>query len=458
VGGYRLVDRGIASAVSRSPHYALGTISAAGLLAGALGLCPNVARAQYVPNYFPTGVPGYDQELGVNVVTRLRPLYEEPGIRAGSFIIRPDLNESVGYNSNPLGLSGGPTSAVIETNPSVSIASDWERNALGASFSIDDFRYPGAWSQNQTNWTAVIGGGYTIGRSNLNIAYGHYSLHESATDVGAPPSNTPISYTLDDFRTDYTFDLGRLKITPNAEFSMYRYGSTTILGVPSNQNYRDANVVQGGVAFRYELSDQRSLLLVLQGIDSDFINPTSNTPSLSSTSGLAMAGIDYQYNGIWRYQLLAGAEVRTFAAAQFKTRFAPIAKASVIWTPTGLTTVTGTVLRTIDDPVQEGTSGFTYTTAELRVDHEYRRNILLNAEGGVRLDDYLQGGGTQTQYYASAGVTWLINRHMRLTGQYTFTTQNSPGGVEPVDVTGVNTLVTGAYNQHLFLLTLHLGL
>jgi len=108
--------------------------------------------------------------------------------------------------------------------------------------------------------------------------------------------------------------------------------------------------------------------------------------------------------------------------------------------------------------VQQGTTGFTYTSAELRVDHEYRRNVLLNAETGVRLAEYQQNGGTQTQYYASAGVSWLINRKMRLTGQYTFTTQSGTGTLTPVSATGINTLVNGAYNQNLFLLTLHLGL
>lgn len=455
-----MAGREIVSGGWRHPNQVRAGAALAGLLAGVAALVPGAARAQYMPNYFPVGVPGFDQQLGVNVVTRLRPLYEQPGIHAGSFIIRPNLDESAGYNSNVFGLRGGPGSPVIETNPSVSINSDWGRNSLGASFSADNQRYTNTPSQNQTAWNAAIGGGYTIGRSDLHVAYGHFSENENATDIGAPPSTTPIPYTLDDFRANYTFDLGRLKITPNAEFSMYRYGTTTILGVQSNQAFRDADVFQGGAAFRYELSDQRALLLVLQGINSDFINPTPNSPSLSSTSGLVMGGIDYQYNGVWRYQLLGGLEVREFASSQFKTRIAPITKAAVIWTPTGLTTVTGTALRTLDDPSQQGTSGFTFTSAELRVDHEYRRNVLLNAETGVRLAEYQQNGGNQTQYYASAGVSWLINRNMRLTGQYTFTTQSSGGALTPLGgVTGVNTLVNSAsYNQNLFLLTLHLGL
>ncbi|MBV8771997.1 MAG: outer membrane beta-barrel protein [Deltaproteobacteria bacterium] len=429
-----------------------------GLLAGLVGLQPWLGRAQYVPNYFPSGVPGFDQELGVTVVTRVRPLYEQPGIRVGSFIISPNLDESVGYNSNVLGFERGPGSPVIETNPRVTINSDWARNAFGASLSVDDLRYPEASNQDQTNWNATIGGAYTIGRSNLALAYGHLSVHENATEIGAPPSTTPIPYTLDDWRSDYTFDLGRVKITPNGEFSLFRFGEASILGVPSNESFLNSNVLQGGAAARYEMSEQRSLLLVLQGIDSDFINNVANMPSLSSTSGLAMGGIDYQYDGLWRYQLLGGLEVRQFAAAQFKTRMAPIAKGTIIWTPTGLTTVTATLLRTIDSPTQEASSGFIYNTAELRVDHEYRRNLLLNGETGIGVAEYLQNGSTQTQFHGSAGITWLLNRNMRLTGQYTFTKQTGGGTSVGIGPPVVNTLLNGRYTQSLFLLTFHVGI
>ena len=422
---------------------------------------PLAARAQYVPTYFPAGVPGYDQELGVTVVTRVRPLFQEQGIRAGSFIIRPDLDESVGYNSNVLGYSGGPGSPVIETAPSLSVNSDWSRNAIGASISADDQRYLNTPAQSFTNWNAALGGSYTLGRGDATVGYSHSVQHESPTDIGAPPTATPIPFTVDDVRTSATIDLGRFRITPNVEFSAYRYGTADVIDQPANQAFRNSDVIRGGAAIRYELSEQRALLLVLQGIDSNYINQQPGAVSMSSTSGLVLGGIDYQYDGLWRYQLLAGLEVRSFAAANFSTRVAPIAKATAIWTPTGLTTVTGTLLRTLDEPVEEGTSGFTYSSAELRVDHEYRRNILLNGELGTRLAEYQQGGGTQIQYYASAGVTWLLNRRMSLNGQYSFTVQNvASGSSSSVNVPAVlaRSGFDGNYNQNVFTVTLHIGL
>ena len=71
--------------------------------------------------------------MGVTVLSRARPLYKEPGIRAGSFIIRPQLNEQFGYDSNPIGLSSSPGSWLLRTSPSIGVNSDWSRNSLGAN-------------------------------------------------------------------------------------------------------------------------------------------------------------------------------------------------------------------------------------------------------------------------------------------------------------------------------------
>jgi len=435
----------------------------AALVAGGLLVAPCLARAQYVPDYFPAGVPGYDQQLGVTVVTRVQPLYVEPEVRVGSFLLKPTIDESTGYNSNVLGLSGGAGSWFLETKPSLQIHSDWSRNSLGASISADNTRYIHTPNQSATNWQAAIGGGYTIGRSELTLGYSHLELNERPTDLGAPPSSTPIPYTVDDLRSDYTFDLGRLKITPNLDFSQWRFGSTTsaFANVPKDQGFRDRDVIQGGGAFRYELSGKTSLLMVLQGANSQFVHPEpllqpslSQPPPLSSTSGTALVGIDYQYDGLWRYQLLVGGEVRSFAASQFATRVAPIAQGTVIWTPTGLTTVTASVLRTLQDPTEEGTSGYTYTRAQARVDHEYLRDVLLDGEVGIQNAAY-QTGATQTEYAGRGGITWLLNRNLHLSLSYQYTKRIGAPSV----VSAVGTVpVCNNCAVHLIMLQLHADL
>ena len=372
--------------------------------------------------------------------------------------MKPNLDELVGYNSNVLGLSGGAGSPVIETRPSVQIESDWGRDALGADFSLDDFRYPAAAAQTHTDWTAAIGAGYTIDRSKLTFGYAHLQLHETPSTLAVQPSTIPTPFTVDDVRAAYPFELGRLEVTPTFELSLWRFGNAVLNGVVSDQSFRDADIYRAGAAFRYMVSGGTALVATVQGIDSGYTHQVPGSPSLSSTSALVLGGIDYQYDGVWRYQALVGLEARYFAAAEFKPRLAPIARATVIWTPTELTTVTAGLLRAIEDPTQAGSSGYTYTMLDLRVDHEYARNLLVSASAGVDLVSYLQNGGTQAGYYGRVGITWLINRDMRLGAQYTYSVQNGFAGQGPIDGGSPGAMVNPGATENVFIVVLHLGL
>jgi hypothetical protein len=416
------------------------------------------ARAQYIETYFPAGVPGYDTAQGVTVLSRLRPEYQAPGIQVGSFTVRPHLDEAIGYDSDPNGTNRGGSSAFVRTSPSVSASSDWSRNALGASVTADSYQYFSQPSQNYTNWTASIGGGYTIGRSNLTLGYSHLSLNQNPTEVGAVQSDSPIHYDVNDVRSDYTFYFGRFSVTPNIDFQTYTYNNAVVLGQTVSQAYRDRNVLLGGATLRYSLSDQRSVVAVLEGVNSNFTQPEAGQPSNDSTSVLALAGLDYQAEGPWRYRVLGGLEERSFSASQYKTHIAPIVLGQAIWTPTGLTTVTGSIARTIESPAASGSSGYTYSIAQLGVDHELFRNIILQARAGFQLAQYLQGGGNQTSYTLGAGASWLLNRNVRLSLNYAFSDTSSSNATTFNGVPNITTTNSSQSTRNVAFLALHLGL
>jgi hypothetical protein len=387
----------------------------------AIGLVPafgHSAKAQYINSYFPTGVPGYNENEGVTVLSRERPLYTAPGVNVGSFIVKPQVTESFGYDSDPSGLVNGGSSTLLRTSPSLAVNSNWSTNSLGLSLSADNYHYFDLPQQDYTNWTASVGGGYTIGRSQLTVGYSHLSLFQTATDIGAVQSAIPLHYAVDDVRSGYTFDLGRISLSPSVDVQRYNFDNATILNQTVSQSYRDRYVFTGGVTARYFLSDQRSLMFVVQGLDASYTDEPANQPTNDSTGVLALGGIDYQAEGPWTYRLLAGVEERSFSASQYATRVAPIVAANVVWTPTGLTTVTGIVSRTIESPNAEGNSGYTYTNARLVIDHELYRNILLQGRGGFQVAEYLQSSNSQTAYTFGASANWLLNRNVRLSLDY----------------------------------------
>ncbi len=453
---WRIVERLLAGASVLAPfallalrgHRAL--LRRAGGLAG-IGMLVTAmpAEAQLLANYFPEGIPGYDTARGVTVLTRKRPLYDPPGIPAGGFILHPVLEEGVGYDTNVLGSAHASGSWGIVTRASLLAASNWSRDSVGGYVSVDDIRTPNLPAQGQTNGSASLGGGFDIGRDRATLAAAHLSLHQARTDIDALPSDIPVAYSINDVRAAYALNLSRLSVTPEANYSQYRYDSTMIAGAPSPQGYRNRNVAEGGVTLRYELAAGGHLILVGRATDTGYTAPQAGSPSRNSIGYVMLAGIDYDYDGVWRARLLLGWELRDFAAPQYATHSAPIAEAGAIWTPSGLTTVSVTLSQTIEDAAQEGTAGYTYTIARLRLDHEYLRNVLLHASATAQRAVFTQGSGTQNSGTLGAGVTWLIDRHLRLSGDYAFTAQQGTPNALPG---------SSSYDRSILLMTLRVAL
>ena len=60
--------------------------------------------------------------------------YAPLGVRAGSFLLRPSLEQDVGYDTNPNRLSGQQKGSVeFRTEGALAVASDWERHSLTAA-------------------------------------------------------------------------------------------------------------------------------------------------------------------------------------------------------------------------------------------------------------------------------------------------------------------------------------
>lgn len=387
----------------------------AGLAVFSLLLTARGAAADRLSELFPPGVPGYTDEPGVTVGSRLHPEQATQGIRAGAFMLRPLLETSLGYDSNVLGNGAG--SLMIGTRPSLRASSDWSRHAVGLYVSADDRRYPGVAGQGRTDVTLSAGGSLDVGRDRLTIAVAHLGLHQDATQLDALSFERPVVFTVDDARASYAAGFGRWRLEPAVEAAAWRFGSASVLGAPVSQTYRDRDVVRGGVTLRYELAPQRELVVLTRATGQNYVRAAPGVAAPNSMSYELLAGIDYA-DSVWRYRLLAGGETRQFSAAAYSPHTAAVVEAGVTWMPTGLTTVNAIATRSIEDAAQEGVAGYTYTAARLAIDHEYRRDVILHGAVGVQHAAFLNGGGSQTLYAFSAGATWVVNRNLRVSATY----------------------------------------
>ncbi|MCB8881746.1 outer membrane beta-barrel protein [Acidisoma cellulosilytica] len=409
------------------------------------------AQAQTTADaYFPTGTYGYDQDLGVTVLTRARPEYDEQGIRFGGFTVRPQLDQSLFDNTNVNGTAGGGSGSWgSETSGSVTGQSDWSRNSLQATMGFDHLSYFQLPNDDYTNWNIGIGGGYTIAGGQLKASYSHSTYNQLGTQIGMASSDQPSLNVTDTGEISYDFNLGRVTITPSIDFSAYRFGDITTNGQRSSQTYLNRDVVAGGLVTRYELTGGTGLLLVARGSGSNYIDQTDGQVNNDSTSGMVLAGLDYQSENVWRYSFLVGVETTSFAASQYGTYTVPVLSGQLVWTPTPVLTLIGNLSRSVEDTDVTGNAGYVQTQGKLVGDYELMRNVLLEGRVSLQHVSYLQGG-TQMSETVGGGVTWLLNRKMQLSLNDDFTNQNAPSSGTVVS-TGQ---LSGAYTQNILMLTL----
>lgn len=369
--------------------------------------------------------------------------YNANGMFIGNYTIRPDLAHALGYNSNVDGVVGGRGSLLSETTASVRAESTLSRYNTFAFATLDNQRYLDVPSQSFTNWSAGLGGTVVVGRSTIEAQFTHQTLNQLPGAINVLNVPAPVAYRVDTATIGYIMvTQSRFKFEPRFTVAKYDYDNYTVGGTLNDQSYRNRVALQGSLTTRYEIAPQKDALLVLRGTRLIYATAGSNgAPKRDSTGGAVLTGLDFPAPGSnFRFRILAGLQLRQYDSRAYATQSPFIVEASVIWTPTRLTTVTLSARRDIEDAADDSIAGYTFNSVRLSVDHALRRNVLLNAFGEVQKAEFpsstlnlpakqlIEAGTAQTIYNTGVGATWLLNSNVRAIASFELS-QHSGGGV-----------------------------
>ena len=449
------------SVVLHSRGSPFAVLIAAGLFAG------GSAHAQLLQRYLPSSVPAYQLDPALAVLENGGPDYRSTGTRLGDIVVRPSIDETFGYNDNPLGLQNARSSAEIESSASLSANSDWSRNSIGASVSIDDQRYLNLSIANETNSTAFVGGSLDIGRDTLSFGAGHVSGNLGPTDVLSDGFGAPVPYQSNDVRVAYTALFNRLSVAPELDLTSYRFGRSAAGTFITDDTGLDKNQIEGGLTATYDFSAGHKLVFVWNETSAFFQHRAAGQPNPNYLDTLAAVGFDYDTHAFFRYDLLLGYEERHFSSGSISALNEPVVEASVTWTPTRLTTLSAAVVRHLSDASYNVATNLAYTEGKLIIDHEYRRDVILNGTLDIESSDAGAGSFSRQQYSGSVGATWLLNRYARLSSSYTYT--HGTGGSASLSIVGSQTAQTNnnfgatslegsSYDGNVIQVSLHLAL
>ncbi len=377
------------------------------------------AKAQLIKQYFPDDLPGYAPDFSESVLNRMYIQQTSPGVQLGDCIIRPELDENAGYDSDTLGKAGS-ASATLESKASLATQSDWEVETLNLGLYLDNFRYFNVPSASYTNWQANAAGSFALGSDRLDYSYSHSAFNLAATDLGVIGVTTPVGYAVDDARVAYWKRFARFSLTPSFEFENFAFGRSA---GQAGLNYDTINhrAEHESIAGSYEASPGNSAILVLRSSQAQFPNATQD----SYLDLAAFSGIDFKGDGIVQARILGGIESRRCSCREESTITIPTFEIGVTWMPTELDTLNATGIRRLDDPVSPFALDSKIWDGKLSLYHELRRNVFLTGAAEIEHSDSefatdTSGGEKQTQLSFSIAALWDIRANVSATIGYSY--------------------------------------
>ena len=380
--------------------------------------------------FFPGQIPGYQANLSGSVINRIENLDNPIGVEVGDFVIRPEVSESAGYNSNLLG-QPGTASPTLGTSAGIKVNSDWDRDAVGVSASVNEnqsFNLPIA---NFTSWGTAVGGTLTLGNDALSAGYSHQHNYLSAEDLGVVGIVSPVPYSVDDARISYYKLFSRVSITPSFEYENYTFGQSQ--GAETiNYNGLNHQTEIAALTSEYAVSPGNAVIAILRGTAAQF-DPVAGATSNNYNDAAGYLGLDYESGSLLQYRALVGAETRSFSSNDQPTVTTPSFELDAMWEPTEVDTVTGILSRELNDPASPFASNQAVTLARVQLDHQLRHNLFIrgSAEYATSLSPSNTAGLTslsETQVSLGARLLWNVARHLDATLSYGFGNGQSSGG------------------------------
>jgi len=405
----------------RSWGSAIGALATVFVVLGA-----SYASAQQPPT---TGATPYVRPVpsrGETVTSRKRPQYDPVGIRVGSFFVYPSFEFTELFDSNIFATStNAKTDFVAILSPEIAVRSNWRRHELNFGARGDIGRYKSHQKENYEDFSTVINGRYDISRS--TIVFAGFRFAQRHEDRGSPDDvggKVPTTFLATELAGGAQHIFGRFTVRFDGTIRLLDFRDVAAAGPVEliDNDDRDRREHTGVLRLTYRVNPRLAVFAQGTGVYVRYNEQLDNAGLRRSNVGFAVVGgVVFELTGKLVIEAFAGFSRRTYESSLLSTVSGPSGGLSLTWTPTGLTTVKLAVARSIEQTTLIGASGFFATQARASIDHELRRNIILNGFGSFQNDDYEGTSRNDNYIRAGLGATVLINRNLNMYGGYEFT-------------------------------------
>lgn len=381
----------------------------------------------------------------VSVYDRSRPDYSAPGARAGSFLFNPTISTSVKYDSNIFGSRAGATAQIpgeiddfiFQIKPGFKLTSDWNQNSLQVFADGDIAKYGDNTGEDYEDFNFGFNGRVDVSRgTSIDIGASYHDLHE---DRGSPDNNgrtdAPALYDIFRANVGFTRDLSLVSLTVRGEYENSDYDNADLIGGGIfNNDIRDRERLTGIVRLGYEVDEYYETFIRFKANSRTYDDSqATGGPQRNSDGWEAVVGAAFDITGTSEGEVFVGYVEQNYDSNSLENLDAFTFGASMLWNPTGLTSVRGSIARTVQETIAvevvngfvTPASGILATSFNLQLEHELKRNVLLKGTAGYSKSDFLNTSRSDDNFNASLGTSYLLNRNFSLDATYSFSGRNT---------------------------------
>lgn len=365
---------------------------------------------------------------GENVLTRFEATDPPPGYSLGGYRVTPSVQGSLTYDDNIFADDSGRQGDFITSGAvGTKLQSQFVRHALDFYGVVEGSHYLD--NNSEDFWEGLVG---TRGRLDIHRelqAFGDVSVRretvprDSPDDVNGTEPQVYLAY-----RGSTGLQAGTGPLIGRMEFGAERVRNDDVpsaLGeIDTSDRDRDEYFGEGQVGYQY-LGPQQ-VYLRARGFQRVYDRQFDNGGFERDSTGVrAEAGITLDLGGLVFADLSVGYQRQDFEDARFGTVQRPVGAASLLWNPTGLTSVAASFLYEFIESFNSPSPGYWRQTYAIGVAHELRRNLLATGKLLLLDRDYERLDRNDLVYGFDAGLRYRIDRGLFLEGEYRFRQQDS---------------------------------
>jgi hypothetical protein len=347
--------------------------------------------------------------------------YDALGIRVGTFIFKPAIDVTSGYDTNPARVPDGRASWFYTIGPELSVRSDWERHQLNADLHSSFIEYPDVRLANRPNVDAKVDGRIDMTRNTEINLEARYLL---STDYPGSP-NLPVGIArLPIFEAvggtaGVTQRFNRLEVSLKGGVDRYEYQDSQLLDGTSFSN-KDRDYIQYAAALRgsYEVTPgikPFAELVADTRIHDLEVDRSGNRRD--SVGFIPNIGGTFELTRKLTGEIAVGYIDRVYEDPLLPDVRGLIVNGSLVWTATALTSVKLAAKSTVDESVVPGISGILRRDIGIEVNHSFRRWLIGSVRFGFGLDQYVGSSRVDQRYVVSAGLAYKLTRSIQIRGE-----------------------------------------